>query len=640
MGDCWKSLEKYGEKLHRLAGLGVLGGVFAISYWAAFWLRFDGNIQEEHAVRLWQTILPVVLLKTGLFASRGWHRGWSRQVMFHDLAVLLEAASLGSLLMALGDYLFLPHYNLPRSVFFLDWGATVFLLGGARAATRLMRERYQPWFQTGRKVPTLIVSAGSAGEAMWQSLQKATGSQHWIVGFLDDSPHLQGQRIGGVSVLGTVDQTCHIAQRFGVREVLIPAGELPGRRLRPLMEDCQRQGLTVKVLPNYEQLLSGRVSVRPREVSIADLLHRVPAELDVAALHRWLNHCTVMVTGSAGSIGSEICRQLLAFSPARLVLVDQSESGQFYLQRELQTLSPSQSMTVSLADITHTAHLRRLMETHCPNVIFHVAAYKHVPLLEAHPQEAVQNNILATRHLADLAEELGTQTFVLISSDKAVNPRSVMGASKRVAELYVQALSAEASCRFLTVRFGNVLDSSGSVVPIFREQIRRGGPLTITHPDMQRYFMTIPEAAQLVLQSGVMGQGGELFVLDMGQPVRILDLARDMIALSGLQPEDIDLEFIGLRPGEKLTEELHFNHETHLPTRHPQIVVAQSTPPPLATLHRNMARLKQSLSGPPPEIIAALQQAVPEYQPTPNNSDLLNPRFGNPNRIPLPVKMA
>jgi FlaA1/EpsC-like NDP-sugar epimerase len=322
-----------------------------------------------------------------------------------------------------------------------------------------------------------------------------------------------------------------------------------------------------------------------------------------------------MVTGSAGSIGSEICRQLVSLGPARLVIVDRAETGQFYLERELVALAdgPQRSVVIDtrLADLTDRQRLKSLLEETRPEVIFHAAAYKHVPLMESHCGEAVKNIILATRHLVDLAEQHGAQALVMISTDKAVNPTSVMGSCKRLAEQYVQARSATSSCRFVTVRFGNVLDSSGSVVPIFREQIALGGPVTVTHPDMTRYFMLIPEAAQLVIQSGAMGQGGEIFVLDMGEPVRILDLAHDMIRLSGLRVgDDIDVKIVGLRPGEKLYEELYDPGELRMPTSHPKIMVAASARRELLEVIADIGRLEALLNSPNDVIIAALREIV------------------------------
>jgi FlaA1/EpsC-like NDP-sugar epimerase len=368
-------------------------------------------------------------------------------------------------------------------------------------------------------------------------------------------------------------------------------------------------------LPSYEQLLRQRVDLRPRTVSIEDLLRRDPVKLDMRGLHRWIAGRVLLVTGSAGSIGAEICRQLVQFEPGALVLVDRSENGQFYLDRELHESAPEVQRHVCVADVGDRRRMEQLLRQHRPEIVFHAAAYKHVPLMEANPGEAVKNIVCATRCLADLAEESGVSSFVMISTDKAVNPTSVMGACKRVAEMYVQALAATAQCQFVTVRFGNVLDSAGSVVPIFRQQIERGGPVTVTHPDMLRYFMLIPEASQLVLQAGAMGHGGEIFVLDMGQPVRILDLAREMIQLSGLEVgRDIEIQFTGLRPGEKMFEELHNTDETHRSTIHPQILVANSTQLDPERSQAAVDWLAQLADGPADALRMALGKIVPRYR--------------------------
>jgi FlaA1/EpsC-like NDP-sugar epimerase len=376
----------------------------------------------------------------------------------------------------------------------------------------------------------------------------------------------------------------------------------------------------VKVLPSYEQLLQGTVDMKPREVSIEDLLRRDPVQLNMQELQRWIDGHVLLVTGSAGSIGSEICRQLLQFSPRRLVLVDRSENGQFFVERELRRLASATQIDVCMADINDAQRMSQLFEDYRPGIVFHAAAYKHVPLMETNPGEAVKNITLASRQLADLADRHGVSSFVMISTDKAVNPTSVMGVCKRVAELYVQALAETSECRFVTVRFGNVLDSAGSVVPIFRKQIAEGGPVTVTHPDMRRYFMTIPEASQLVIQAGAMGRGGEIFVLDMGEPVRILDLAADMIRLSGLEVgKDINLEFIGQRDGEKLFEELHCDGERHLATTHPKIMVADSKKVELMSLARSLAHLRDLTRSRNSAIRSALRAIVPQYAGSPED---------------------
>ena len=400
-------------------------------------------------------------------------------------------------------------------------------------------------------------------------------------------------------VLGTRSDIPQLIASHNIHEVFITSGTLSGKEVRTLVELANQQGFRVKVLPSCEQLLRERVDVNPHSVAIADLLRRPSVQLDIDGIRQWLSGKVVLVTGSAGSIGSEICRQLLELSPARIVLVDRSETGQFFLERELRRLAPQLDIQVAMADLTDRDRLQTVFRQYQPQIIFHAAAYKHVPLMEAHAGEAIKNIVLATKHVVDLAEEVRAESFVMISTDKAVNPTSVMGSCKRLAEQYVEAKAHTSPCRLVTVRFGNVLDSAGSVVPIFREQIANGGPVTVTHPDMVRYFMLIPEAAQLVIQAGAMGKGSEIFVLDMGEPVRIMDLARDMIQLSGLRvDEDIEIAVTGLRPGEKLYEELYSEGEQHLPTGHEKIMTAVGQPRRLLEVLHDINELAELLEQP------------------------------------------
>jgi FlaA1/EpsC-like NDP-sugar epimerase len=392
-------------------------------------------------------------------------------------------------------------------------------------------------------------------------------------------------------------------------------GELPGPHLRKLIDDARRGKCEVRVVPNYRQLIEGNIVIQPRPVSIEDLLQREAVRLDLQKTAEWIDGRVILVTGSAGSIGSEICRQLLQFTPQRIVLLDRAETGQFFLERELRPLASKKQIEFCIADVLDEPRMRRVLMQHRPHVIFHAAAYKHVPLMERHPQEAVRNIVTATRRLADLAMEYHSDSLVMISTDKAVNPTSVMGACKRVAELYVQSLAERSSTRFVTVRFGNVLDSAGSVVQLFRQQIAAGGPVTVTDPQMRRYFMTIPEASRLVIQAGEIGQSGQILVLDMGEPVRIVDLAADMIRLSGLRVgEDIAIEFVGLRPGEKLFEELHIPGERLLPTSHPKIIVADRKRANVADMQIAIDQLERLARENPEAIVSQLQQIVSGYR--------------------------
>ena len=620
-GNDVTSRSRRAKRLQRqLACMLALIPVFAAIYFLAFWLRYEGELGSPQ-INLFVRSLPMLLgIKCAVFAWFRVYQAWSRHVTFHDLVALAQATLGSSLLIVLGDYLLFPKDVIPRSVCLMDWGATLVGVGGLRGTWRMMQEGKWQFFVSGDQRPVMIVGAENSGEALLRALRLNDSLPYRVVGFIAGNEGQLASYISGVPVLGTLEQTCEVAERHGIAEVLIAAGDLSGRQARKLVEDCRRSRVNVRVLPSYQELINGTLATQPRPVSIEDLLRRDPVQLETSEIREWIDDRTVMVTGSAGSIGSEICRQLLRFSPRRLVLIDRSENGQFFMGRELECLLTTTEIEICIADISDEPRMRRLFMRFRPDVVFHAAAYKHVPLMEANPGEAIKNTTLATQRLADLAHEFGIESFVMISTDKAVNPTSVMGAAKRVAELYVQSLADRSNCRFVTVRFGNVLDSAGSVVPIFREQIARGGPVTVTDPRMERFFMTIPEAAQLVIQAGTMGRGGEIFILDMGEPVRIVDLAADVIRLSGLTlGEDIEIQFVGLRPGEKLFEELHVEGETHLPTRHSKIMVAERMPYDAMTIRTAIDHLAEVADQSVDAIAAELRRILPEYRPHPDS---------------------
>lgn len=599
----------------RILGLVSLGAIFAGVYYASYWLRFDGQISESGLKFFTSSLAYVLAIKVAVFAWFRVHRGWGHFVTFYDLVVLVQAATVATVCVMILHLFILTDRFIPRSIYFLDWGVTVVVLGGVRALARLIEERSWSLLMSTNRVPALIVGANDAGEALLRSIIRNGKLTYQVVGFVGDDPRRVGSRIGGVPVVGTIENTCQLAQHRSVGEILIASGELSGRQVRHLVDEAQKHGIRVRVLPSYEQLITGRVTLQPRPVAIEDLLRREPVRLDMSHLRQWIDGRVLLVTGSAGSIGSEICRQLLRFSPKRIVVVDRSENGQFFLDRELRAMAGNVEIEVCIADVLDESRMGKILAQHQPNIIFHAAAYKHVPLMEAHPGEGVKNIVTATRRLADLAIACRVESFVMVSTDKAVHPTSVMGACKRAAELYIQSLAADSDCRFVTVRFGNVLDSAGSVVPIFRQQIADGGPVTVTDPEMQRYFMTIPEAAGLVIQAGAIGNTGEILVLDMGEPIRIVDLAADMIRLSGLRVgEDIEIVFTGVRPGEKLYEELYLTGETHLPTRHPKITVADCKRRDPRAVRVLIEQLQATADDDPAVVIGALQRTVPGFR--------------------------
>jgi FlaA1/EpsC-like NDP-sugar epimerase len=596
--------------------------VFAGVLFAAFVTRHDFRVDDAWLETFWRVLPLFVAVKLAVFYVLGHcHVSW-RQVAFADLTRLIWAATLSMLVIAAAEQLVFSTGRLgvfPRvraSVVVLDWAGTVLAIGGIRALWRSVREELSP-ILTGKPIKTaLIIGADTAGQLTARTLQAAQHVQYHIAGFLDDDAALHQTRVAGIPVIGSVESALQLMQRRPVDEVVVRSGSLTGKRIRRLLDDCATVNARLNVIPAVDELLVGEGSdalFKPRPVEIKDLLRREPVVLDDAAVRTLIEGRTVMVTGAGGSIGSEICRQALRFGPGRLLLVERGENALFLVEQEFRRIVPEPPFEPLVADITDEPRMERLMEVYRPDVIFHAAAHKHVPMMEWNPAEAIKNNCLGTQLLARLADRHGVREFVMISTDKAVNPTSVMGCSKLIAERFVQALSTESRTKFIVVRFGNVLASNGSVVPIFQEQIRRGGPVTVTHEGISRYFMMIPEASQLVLQAAAMGQGGEIFVLDMGESVKIVDLARDLIALSGLGEDDIDIVFTGLRPGEKLYEELYFDGEERVNTSHAKVFCALHRPTTLAAVEDTLDELTAVLNEPPEVVKARLHELVPEY---------------------------
>ena len=596
--------------------------IFATVFWFAFFIRNDFKIDSTWLSTYFLTVAGVVVIKSVVFYALGHcHVSW-RRIGFRDLTSLIWATTLSMLVIASVDGLLLSTGRfgafppLPRSVIVLDWAGTVMAIGGIRALWRSIREELRPIFTSKPIRTAIIVGADEAGELLARTLMSAAASQYYVVGFLDDDPSLLHNRVGGLEVLGGIDRAGEAVTRRRVDEVMVQSGRLTGKRLRDLLDACTEAGAELKVMPAIDELLvndENPLHYKPRAVEIKDLLRREPVKLDDAAVRRLIEGRTVMVTGAGGSIGGEICRQVLRYDPQRLLLVERGENALFGMEQEFSRHDPQPPFEPLLADITDESRMDQIMATYQPDVIFHAAAHKHVPMMEWNPAEAIKNNCLGTQLLARLADKHGVSEFVMISTDKAVNPTSVMGCSKLIAERFVQALSSESKTKFIVVRFGNVLASNGSVVPIFQEQIRRGGPITVTHPGISRYFMMIPEASQLVLQAAAMGSGGEIFVLDMGESVKIVDLARDLIALSGLEEDDIDIVFTGLRPGEKLFEELYFSDEQRVGTSHSKVFCARHRPISLAEADTLIAELADLVDEPPHVVKSRLCGLIPEY---------------------------
>ena len=592
------------------------------AFWLAYFLRFDFYIPRENLLFALRQFPYVVLIQFAALLVAGVYTFIWRYVGMAEVRAFVNAAYWSCLpilaLRFVGPTTLHP-WRVPVSIIcintFLAFGGVL----GLRVLRRALYERYERENRTARddskKKSVLLIGAGQAGVLAAREIRGRGDTGLVIKGFVDDDPVKQGSVIYGIKVLGTTDDMTRLVQVFGIDQVVITIAAASRNEIRRIVALCEQVPVKVQIIPGLYEILQGNVEVsRIRDLLIEDLLGREPVRLDEEDMSRFLAGKTVVVTGAGGSIGAELARQTALFRPARLLLLERAEFALFNIDRELRERWPEISIIPLVADVSNEARLRLIFEAHRPQVVLHAAAHKHVPLMELNGAEAVKNNVLATRMIGGIAGEFGVEAFVMISTDKAVRPTSIMGASKRVAELVVQDLDRRYQTRYVAVRFGNVIGSAGSVIPIFREQIRKGGPVTVTHPDMVRYFMTIPEAAQLVLQAGAMGEGGEIFVLDMGQPVKILDLAKDTITLSGLKPfEDIDIVFTGIRPGEKLFEELEVRDECLTKTRHPKIYIGKIASYPADAVRGALERLaalsENELDG---ELRAFLSEFLPE----------------------------
>ncbi len=600
----------------RLLGLGVMHvAVFSLVYWLAFVLRFDLPVPPAELSVFWVTLPLVLAVNLAVFYLAGYYDTWWSHVTFADLIALVRASILSLLVItAINYFLYDSLARIPRTVLVLNCVLGILLLGTVRSSWRLCREHLWPALRPKEGQRTLLVGTDHASGVLAHQIQSQTELPYQIEGLLATDGGEPGKRLGQFPILGHVQDVKEIAAACAATDVLVTAGVLAGKPLRQLVSHCREAGLNLKIIPALEDRLNGDAKTPVRNIEINDLLRREPVALDTAAIGRLIQGASVMVTGAGGSIGSEICRQVLRFHPRALLLVGRGENRIFEIEQELAPLAKSTILSARIADVADAGRMETIFAECRPEVVFHAAAHKHVPLMERNVGEAVRNNVSGTRCVADLADRFGTRNFVLISTDKAVRPCSVMGVSKHVAEHYVLALAQESATRFSVVRFGNVLGSACSVVPIFQKQIRHGGPITVTDPRMTRYFMTIPEASQLVLQAAAMGQGGEIFVLDMGEPVRVLDLARDMVRLSGLPENAIEIVFTGLRPGEKLREELYSADEQTLPTSHPKLRAALHQPHDLSEVRREIEELQHAVHQPEPTLREMLERMVPEFQ--------------------------
>jgi FlaA1/EpsC-like NDP-sugar epimerase len=591
--------------------------IAAILAWSfAYLLRFNFDVPSTFSIEMKETLVWVVPLEMLVFWQFKLYQGIWRYASTADLrriffAVVLSAAAISLLFLMLQF-----NFVIPRTVLVLNPMLLMLLMGGSRFIYRLWKEKGLIGGMRLNSEPVLVLGAGDAAVSLAKELAKST--QWQLVGFLDDNSESHGRTLNGIRVLGDFTSLSKWTERLSIKQVIIAMPSSSHQQRKRAIQLCNEAKVSVLTVPSFDDLMSGKVSVSQlRPIELDDLLGRDPVVLDTAGLHGLLTDKVVMVTGAGGSIGSELCRQIARFSPAKLMLFEQSEFALYTMEQELKSTFPALNFVCLVGDVRDAARVAEVLQLHQPSTLFHAAAYKHVPMMEQHNAwQAIRNNVLGTWTIARAAQQHGIAKFVMISTDKAVNPTNVMGASKRLAELVCQTLQFSASTRFVMVRFGNVLGSTGSVIPKFRAQIAQGGPITVTHPDITRYFMSIPEAAQLVLQAGLMGKGGEIFVLDMGQPVKITDLAKDLIRLSGFTEDDIKIEFSGLRPGEKLYEELLADNEYTLPTPHPKLRIAQAQLADEAWL-KQLLEWASITSMPDEDVRTALKNWLPEYQPTP-----------------------
>ena len=597
----------------------IYSAILSLSLWLSYQLRFDFAVPDQFEPNLFKITLFVLAIKLACLFFCNQFDGLLSYFSTPDLKRLFLACTGASSVIALVRIVHGVQFSPPRGVILTDYVLTLLALCGIRLFFRHMRLRN--YRKKDRKLSRVaIVGAGDSGAALARDLLDKPWHGMVPVAFFDDFRH-QISRMHGIPIAGRPDEIGAFKDKFKIDEIIIAMPSAPAKRIREIVDIVRRAGLPCRTIPSIGQLATGRVSVSTlRPVEIEDLLGREPIEIESAAVQEIIAGRCVMVTGAGGSIGSELCRQILSFGPSKLLLVERSEPGLFTIEQELHEVRHDGTVVPIIADIGNRDRMTSIFRRFAPQVIFHAAAHKHVPMMEAQPGEAIRNNVFGTAQIAELAIAHGVERFVLISTDKAVNPTSVMGATKRLAELYIQSLLTRTnSTKFMAVRFGNVLGSSGSVVPTFTRQIRAGGPVTVTHPDVTRFFMTIPEAVSLVLQSAALGKGGDIFMLDMGKPVRIADLAAQMIELSGFTPhEDIEIVFTGMRPGEKMHEELSLDRENVTPTKHPKIRRLDSQPQHHSFVRAFVDEIAAALIADESDgetLKMLLTRAIPEYTP-------------------------
>lgn len=600
---------------HRLIFVDIILINFALYF--SFLLRFDGDWQPYFELK-YLFIMTVIAIAV-LYFSNLYNRMW-KYASIPELRSVIKVSVLINLFFVIYIYFF--QVRFPRSILIINGILNVFFLGGLRFGFRLLKDYLRSSRNSGKRINVLIVGAGDAAEMIVRELLKHPELNKHIVGLIDDDPAKKGLELHGCKVLGDRYSIPEIINRYNVDEVTIAIPSADGQDVKEIYDLSKNQDVEVNIVPGVYEILNGDINLNQiREVKVEDLLRREQVELNCSGISSYIENKTVLVTGGAGSIGSELCRQLAHFKPHKLLIFDINENNSYFLELELEEEHQDLNVQTIIGSIRDSGKLTQVFREHKPDVVFHAAAHKHVPLMEHNPEEAVKNNVLGTLNVGEVAAEFNIDRFVLVSTDKAVNPTNIMGASKRAAEMIIQRLNKKNGTRFMAVRFGNVLGSRGSVIPLFKRQIKNGGPVTVTHPEVTRYFMTIPEAAQLVIQAGSLGDGGEVFVLDMGDPVKIMELAEDLIELSGFEAgKDIEIEIMGLRPGEKLYEELLNDNEDNLATEHERIFITNLNGIDEKKLDSSLKRLETLVkSGSDSGIIKAMVDLVGTYEPNREN---------------------
>lgn len=582
----------------------------SLSYYIAFLLRFDFNLPSDYFKVFLKTLPFLVLTKLFVFYYFGLFRGLWRYVSIYDLWQIIKANVVATVVFIIVNVFVYSTHVIPRFILLNDFIICTTFIGGIRFFSRILRERYRPLSKI-KQTNALIVGAGEAGVLVLKEYRN-NPSLGEIVGFIDDDKTKHNQTIQGVRILGDRHDISKVALAYDVGEIILAIPSEKGEVIRELIACCKVPNAKLKIVPGLAKIISGELEIALREVRPEDLLGRETVSIEECEIKKYLKDKRVLITGAAGSIGSELCRQIGRFSPAALILLDHNENNLYFLSIELRAQFKKLNIKSVIGDINDIGLLKDVFSECKPHVVFHAAAYKHVPLMEDNPIAAVKNNALGSRNMIYASHHYKVERFVLISTDKAVNPVNIMGISKRLAEIFLQAKAKRSKTKFMAVRFGNVLGSEGSVVPLFKKQIESGGPITITHPDVTRYFMSVKEAVLLVLQAGAIGSGGEIFILDMGEQIKIIDLARDLVALSGLElGKDILIEYIGLRPGEKIWEELLLDKDKDKITKHDKIYISQAEEFNLAALRRGMSELERFINSSDKEkVIRMLKEMI------------------------------